>query len=1026
MRRPARLGVTRISARRLAALSALFNLPFVLLQAQRNAYDSYTHIFFADHYRQNWWSLWEPRWYLGFSLASYPPLAHQLIALISWPAAALIRFFAQGAEAYPGASIWAAEETGYVLVLLAALVIMPLALRAFARLFVGPRAADLAGLLTIVLPALSLTAWSFGQLPTLLATGAVLLAMTRGAAYARLGSRRHLIQGTLLAAVAAATHHAVFLFVPFAGLAVGWRVLATASGGRLGDWRRWTRPVLRLALWAVVSGVAVALVLWPLLAWSRGQQLQAPIAHASRDNIFLDNVQRMFFFWPMYGPLLLVLPWAAWAGLRLGRGRLLPLLLLDLLLFVLGLGGTTLLPQILFGAGWTWLTYDRFAFWAALGLLPFAGAAGLWLWARRGAWGRLAALTLLAAMAGWASVAGWLSDMAQAQPPALDLAPVAQFLDAPAHQPYRYFTLGFGDRLAQLSAITQNGTPDGDYHTARMLPELRLSGLGSMDGAVWNPQGVAALLPLLADPGRYGARWAFVYNAAYVPILVEDGWRYQTRVGQVQLWEHAGVTPVAAQTPPQGSLDRLASIWWGVAPLSLLVLALVALAAERRWPLPPVTALIAGLRRLRQGAWVATIALLGLWWIHVIWQGSAPGVYFTYQSVIIYASDIGAALTVIVWAVERSLRREPLHFGPRWVGGAALALILAVGLSLPTSVNRALTAAVLAHLLLVAGWYWIAVNDPPPLSLVGGAFAVWLVVEAGVALVETVLQSAAWLHGLHLPWPGDMTPAVPGASVVQTASGLRWLRAYGTLPNPNILGGFLLIGLGAVVERYVSTGRRVWLVAGALGMLALVLSFSRASWFGAGVMLAAGGWVFWRYADPTRRRQRYWRAMAVLGAAGLVLVLPLLPLLVVRSDLSAQTMSTEVRSVQQREQYASASLRMLAAHPVLGTGAGTFVVVVKPFVPEGTSAEPVHNLLLLIAAETGLVGGLAAAALGLAIAWRAWQRRRQASTAEIMWALVLLGLLVTGLFDHYWWTAPPAQLAFATALGLWAGGGRQG
>jgi O-antigen ligase len=97
--------------------------------------------------------------------------------------------------------------------------------------------------------------------------------------------------------------------------------------------------------------------------------------------------------------------------------------------------------------------------------------------------------------------------------------------------------------------------------------------------------------------------------------------------------------------------------------------------------------------------------------------------------------------------------------------------------------------------------------------------------------------------------------------------------------------------------------------------------------------------------------------------------------------------------------------------------------MVKGLVPSGTSAEPVHNLLLLIAAETGLVGGLAAAGLAAAIAWRAWQRRRRAGTAEIMWGLVLLGLFVTGLFDHYWWTQPPARLAFATVLGLWAGQG---
>jgi hypothetical protein len=44
-----------------------------------------------------------------------------------------------------------------------------------------------------------------------------------------------------------------------------------------------------------------------------------------------------------------------------------------LLLFSLGLGGTTPLPRLLFGANWAWLTYDRFSLWAGLALLPLAG-----------------------------------------------------------------------------------------------------------------------------------------------------------------------------------------------------------------------------------------------------------------------------------------------------------------------------------------------------------------------------------------------------------------------------------------------------------------------------------------------------------------------------------------------------------------------------------------------------------------------------------------------------------------------------
>ena len=46
-------------------------------------YDFYVHIFFGDHYARSWFEPWEPRWYTGFALTSYPPLAHQLIGLFS-------------------------------------------------------------------------------------------------------------------------------------------------------------------------------------------------------------------------------------------------------------------------------------------------------------------------------------------------------------------------------------------------------------------------------------------------------------------------------------------------------------------------------------------------------------------------------------------------------------------------------------------------------------------------------------------------------------------------------------------------------------------------------------------------------------------------------------------------------------------------------------------------------------------------------------------------------------------------------
>src|SRR6185503_11740272 len=113
---------------------------------------------------------------------------------------ALIRAFSANPEPYPGAFIWVAEEMAYVGLMLAALALLPFGVRELARVFVGPRTADLAALLAIFLPALTMTAWVFGQLPTILATGVILLALERGAAYARTGRGLPLVQAVLLAA----------------------------------------------------------------------------------------------------------------------------------------------------------------------------------------------------------------------------------------------------------------------------------------------------------------------------------------------------------------------------------------------------------------------------------------------------------------------------------------------------------------------------------------------------------------------------------------------------------------------------------------------------------------------------------------------------------------------------------------------------------------------------------------------------------------------------------------------------------
>ena len=65
-------------------LGLIINLLPATSGFQDLTFDSWTHLFFASHYQDSWFDTWEPRWFGGFSVTSYPPLVHQLIALVGF------------------------------------------------------------------------------------------------------------------------------------------------------------------------------------------------------------------------------------------------------------------------------------------------------------------------------------------------------------------------------------------------------------------------------------------------------------------------------------------------------------------------------------------------------------------------------------------------------------------------------------------------------------------------------------------------------------------------------------------------------------------------------------------------------------------------------------------------------------------------------------------------------------------------------------------------------------------------------
>ena len=964
---------------RFAILFSFFLHGLLIVTARyRASYDAYIHMFFADHYRMDWWSLWEARWYTGFFVSSYPPLVHQIIALLSR---------VTGLEA------------AFAIILWTTLTFLPLSVYAFTRVFTGRSVAGYASLGSAFLSSVYLTAHIFGQLATLTAAVSALFSVPAAARYLRTGDR---LNGALAVACTATTmafHHATLLLIPWLILAMMLHLLSNHQVS-------WKPLIIRLSLLGFVSALAMLLVVWPFWDWGRTQSIQTPIDHLSRHNFLKDPLAPILFFLPMYSLVIFVIPFAVRLALKcqfIGLG--IPFIAL----FLLGLGGTTPLPRLLFGAGWEWLTYDRFAFWASLLLLPFFGAAIIVIRKRSASPTprKKISLAIFGSLAAVSLFVGSVSLMIPLQPGAVAMKQIVDFLDRDDRARYRYVTFGFGDQLALLSTLTTATTIDGSYHTARGLPELRTSGIGQIDTAYWSLKGLPALDPILQKAGSHGVRWGFVNVPQYIPVLERNGWvKVATLEGGVQFWENPdAILPEPAIPPP---VDSLASFSWGTLPLLALVFAL-SLAAVRLFPAPA--------QKTLRGSHAFLVGLIPVslcfWYYRTIGEFAHSRVYFTYDHALFFVSDVLALLAVVFWLSARIAAPVPLRITNSRVLLCFSLLIALTSFSTLWSRDWRTSIYISLHfwlvfLLILSLRDWRDAWKPAMLGLCAA-----LSIQFIAGFVGFAAQSTAFLDPLKMKWPGALDPAMRGASVVQLSDGSRFLRAYGTLPHPNILGGFVLFSLLGPANLFLANDKpnRPALILFSLGIILLGLTFSRSAWVGLFAFLIV---LILKSKHFDRRRLLLFIATGLLTT-----VLTLYPLRdLVSTRLGSAPAATEQLSTSGRNWLTGQAMATIQEHPLTGVGIGSFVIELSNHTIEGALIEPVHNLLLLAASELGIPGALLVIGLYAAIALDISKARTPNSTLA---GATLAGLGVVSLFDHYLWTLAPGRLMFGLALGLFAG-----
>ncbi|MDE2438247.1 MAG: O-antigen ligase family protein [Patescibacteria group bacterium] len=294
-------------------------------------------------------------------------------------------------------------------------------------------------------------------------------------------------------------------------------------------------------------------------------------------------------------------------------------------------------------------------------------------------------------------------------------------------------------------------------------------------------------------------------------------------------------------------------------------------------------------------------------------------------------------------------------------------------------------------------------------ALLAGAFF-----EMWIGIAQFKLQHNIGLHALGETWFGD---GISGTATFHFGVD-KIVRIPGTFLHPNILGAFLFMSSCMALYFFVHSEKpwaaRGWVVFYYGVNFLLLCTLSRSNIVT--TLIVTGGYLGSLYAHH--------RMKVITIAVVWILILGTLWGMFGNILDARFVHSFDEFSYTNRVLYNEVGLSVIASHPILGVGIGNFVDFAFShtlFQAHGLDLpylyQPVHNLYIFIAAETGVTGFLLFLAfLGTLIAseWRAvWH---EPSRRVVLF--IFVGFLALAMIDHYFWDLEQGIVMFWMVLGF--------
>ena len=538
-------------------------------------YDALIHSFFADHYANSWFEPWNYQWYTGFTVMSYPPLVHQSIGLLS---------------------LVGGLKFGMFTVAIIAIILFITGVYRFSLLITSNKTvAGYASVLAVFSSSFIETLHIFGQLPSIVGISVLMHALPEIYLWLKTGKYWYLLTALSLISVTVTSHHVtpifgmVFFIFPLIGM-----VIMDVSRAQVSSMKAVTFKIFlnsffklfkRIVSFGMLSLVIIIVCILPYWLNSKANPItQVPIPHGSRDNFLEVTSSGLVFFLIPWGVLLVLLPYIFY---RYYAKRYLFFGLSITICTVLGTGGTTPIPLKFLGeTAFNILTLDRFTLWASIMSLPLLGE-----FTYRFADGDLKKLIQSKFGAVYHRIIGGvlaglfvfmvvftmsLGYFRPSQPQKIKMLPIVNFLNQDHHDQWRYMTLGFGDQMAWLSAQTNAMSVDGNYHSARRLPELTTRPIERLENSKFKGvEGIGSLQQFLTVPEKYNLKYIFSNDKFYDPILYFCGWqRLRQLENGIMVWERLNIPPLSSILP-KDDVAKWLKILWGIMPFLTVLIAFI-------------------------------------------------------------------------------------------------------------------------------------------------------------------------------------------------------------------------------------------------------------------------------------------------------------------------------------------------------------------------------------------------------------------------------------------------------------------